>query len=72
MFPFNGKVGDEFFSSKSSSPSTTFTENYEDRIDDDLLRMENLMDAWCLELKRNVLVCFSVNNLIFLALFLAL
>ena len=51
-------------SSLLSSSVISFPGQFDDKIDDDLMRMESLMEEWCLQLKRNVLVCimiFSVN-----------
>ena len=56
-FAYNDLQKDESLSSRQSSPSTTLPDSLGERIDVDLVRMESLMDKWCLQLKRNVLVC---------------
>lgn len=57
LYSRNVKNDGELPPINGSSPSSMIYGRYDDKIDDDLLRMENLMDEWCLQLKQNVLVC---------------
>jgi len=62
-FAYNDLQKDESLSSRQSSPSTTLPDSLGERIDVDLVRMESLMDKWCLQLKRNVLGEFSNSKM---------
>lgn len=54
------EVEDESSSSRSAGESLDTPPSASPVIDADLARMEALLDNWCLDLKRNVLVSFAL------------
>eukprot|EP00794_Sanderia_malayensis_P006234 gene6234-6951_t len=61
---FNSPAASETTSSSANqSPSSISLDGIDDPVDQDLVRMEHLMDEWCLDLKRNVMGEFSSSKL---------